>query len=118
TLFRRLLVHPPRLAAGEQIQINAYVDRDPIGLTTASAVNPAGATVTNSTVGSDTTILVLPQHTLGFCMVVGLKMTAGTSQATTPAVYYVSVEAAVSWSWTFRVDCSGRRRWLTPQGGT
>jgi hypothetical protein len=118
-MFRRILVHHAPLRAGEQVQVNAYVDKDPTTLTTSSPVNPALATVTNLIVGTTTTVLVLPQHTLGFSMVVGLKLTGGGDigfgPTTSPTVYYFSVEAAVSWAWTFTVDCSSRRRMLNGQ---
>lgn len=107
--FRRVEVHHAPLATGEQILVEAFVDRDPITFTTALTPVPSTATATNSTVGSTITQLTFGTDTIGKTMFFGLKLTAGTDQATTPRVNYVSVEIGGTWVWDLTLACSSKR---------
>jgi hypothetical protein len=111
-LFRRIALHHAALKAGEAILVNAYMDTDPMTFTTALAPNPVGATVPNSTVGSTITVLTLPTRTIGRSMVFAFKETAGTNNATTPKVFYASVEVSVPWTWEGWLDLTHKRRML------
>jgi hypothetical protein len=111
-LFRRIALHHAALKAGEAILVNAYMDTDPMTFTTVLATNPAGATVTNLTVGSTITVLTLPTRTIGRSMVFAFKETAGTNNATTPKVFYASVEVSVPWTWEGWLDLTHKRQLL------
>jgi hypothetical protein len=114
-LFRRITVHHAPLNANEQIQIEAFVDTDPMTFTTALAPNPAGATITNSTVGSTITVLTLPTRTIGRSMVFALRLQSSPISAggpTTPKVFYASVEVSVPWTWEGWLDLTHKRRML------
>jgi len=108
-LLRRIVIQHAPLNPGEQIYIEAHVDQDPTRFTTSLGANPATAFTTNSTAGSTATVLALPARTIGYSMYIAIKLSAGTSQATSPVVFYFSVEVSVSWTWKFTLDCSSRR---------
>lgn len=111
-MFRRVVVHHAPLAAGEQVKVDAFVNLDPAKY--SSALTP---TATNTHVYSggespsvaSSTVLSLPQHTTGFSLYFAVTVTAGTSQATSPAVYYVSTEISVPWTFEMTLDCTTRR---------
>jgi hypothetical protein len=111
-LFRRIIVYHAALKAGEQLTVNAYVDTDPVIWTSLLAVNPAGATVTNPTVGSTITVLTLPLRTRGQSLFWAAKLTAGTGQGSTPTIFYGSIEIAVPWTWEGWLDLTHKRRML------
>jgi hypothetical protein len=112
-LFRRIMVHHAPLNLGESIQVNGYIDIDPIKFTTALAPT---ATVTHAYSVSDSnptvTVLTFPLRTLAHSMTFALKLTAGTGNLTTPNVYYVNMEIAVPWTWEGWFDLTFRRRLL------
>lgn len=110
--FRRIEVHHTPLAAGEQILIEAFVDRDPVTFTTALTPAPATATATNSTIGSTLTALTFGADTIGKTLFYGLKLAAGTSNLTTPRVSYVSIEIGGTWTWLFTLACTSKRQLL------
>jgi hypothetical protein len=112
-LWRRLIVHHTALNAGESVLIKAFLDTpNPTKVTTSTAPVPAGATITNATVGSTSTVLTMPSRSIAPDLNFALQLTAGTSQLTSPIVYYVNIELSVSWTWRFTVDCSSRIRML------
>jgi hypothetical protein len=112
-LFKRLIVTHAPLAAGEQVLLQGWVDKDPLKFAT-TATQGSGASQytaqnTNSTVGSTQTVLTLPASTIGNSMFYALQLTAGTSNGTSPTVYYISAEIGVPWLWSFTVNCSSQR---------
>jgi hypothetical protein len=112
-LFRRLIVSHAPLAAGEGILLQAWVDKDPLKFKT-NATKGSGSTqyteqVSNTTAGATQTVLTLPAATVGNALFFGLKLTAGTSNLTTPTVYYISAEIGVPWAFQFTVNCSSQR---------
>jgi hypothetical protein len=111
-LLRRVVVHHAPLNVGEQLYVETHVEQDPMGFTTTLGPSPALSSVTNSTVGSVTTILTLPARTIGKSMYLAMKLTAGTGQLTTPNVFYFSVEVAVPWTWEGWFDLTHKRRLL------
>jgi hypothetical protein len=112
-LFKRLIVTHAPLAAGEQVLLQGWVDKDPLkfatGATQGSGASQYTAQNTNSTVGSTQTVLTLPASTIGNSMFYALQLTAGTSNGTSPTVYYISAEIGVPWLWSFTVNCSSQR---------
>lgn len=128
--FRRLEVHHRPLNAGEAITAEVFIDGDPLAFTTALAPRPSTATVTNSVVGTDVTVLSVGQDpndpfgsSIGRSLHYAVKLTAGTSQATTPVVVYVAIEVGGTWIWDLDLDCTSLRRLLNgsnddPQGVT
>jgi hypothetical protein len=125
--FRRVEVHHTPLLAGETITVNCYVDLDPLSFTTTLPPRPSTATVTNSTVGTDVTVLTLgndptPTGTnVGRSIIYAVRLGAGTNQQTTPKVIYAAVEVGGTWVWDLDLDCTSSRRLLNgsnddPQG--
>ncbi|MFI4977543.1 MAG: hypothetical protein ACHQC8_02530 [Solirubrobacterales bacterium] len=100
-LLRRLIVTHRPLNAGEKIQVDAYVEKDPLTQTLGSP----DATFTNSTLGSTSTVMPFASGTLGKSVFFVLTLTAGTSQLTTPIVYQYAVEVAPGWVWKFTIGC-------------
>jgi hypothetical protein len=111
--FKRIEVHHAPLNAGEQILVKAFVDQDPLTFTTSLAPVPAAATATNSTVGSTITAMTFGGDTIGKTLYFALKLTAGTSQLTTPRVSYVSIELGGTWVAELNLACTARRQMLT-----
>jgi hypothetical protein len=110
--FRTIEIHHSPLAAGQSVLVRAFVDQDPLGFTTSLTPVPATATVTNSTLNSSTTTLTFGGDTVGKTLYYAVQLTAGTSQATTPKIFYTAIEAGGSWNWDFQFDCSSKRRTL------
>ena len=112
--FRRVEAHHVPLNAGESMQLNAYLDLDPLAFTTSLTPVPSTATVTNSVVGSAVTVLTVgntaSQGNVGRSLVPAAKLTAGTNQATTPKIIYWAVEVGGTWIWDLDFDCSNIRR--------
>lgn len=128
--FRRIEAHHRPLNAGESVQIEAFVDADPLAFTTALAPRPTTATVTNSTVGSGVTTLSIGQDpndpfgsSIGRSLYFASQLHAGTGNATTPVIIYFAIEVGGTWVWEVDIDCTSRRRLLNgatedPQGVT
>jgi hypothetical protein len=108
--FRRVEVHHSPLAAGEQILIEAFVDTDPLKFTTALTPVPATATATNTIAGSSLTALTFGVDTVGKTLYFAIKLTAGTTQLTTPRVSYISVEVGGTWVADINLACTSRRQ--------
>ena len=113
--FRRIEAHHAPLATGEQILIEAFVDTDPLAFTTALAPAPATATVTNSTVGSALTALTFGTDTIGKTLYYAVKLTAGTSNLSTPRLSYVSIEIGGTWAFELFLGCTSKRGLLDGQ---
>jgi hypothetical protein len=112
-LMRRIIVHHSALPGGTSIQVNAYIDGDPMSFTTGLVPNPAGATVTNSTAGTTTTILTFPVRTIAHSLFFAMKLTSdGTFHANSPTIFYASVEVSVPWTWEGWLDLTHKRRML------
>jgi hypothetical protein len=111
--FRRIEVHHAPLAAGEQILVEAFVDQDPLGFSTALTPVPSGATATNNVVGSTNTSLTFGADTLGKTLYFALQLTAGTSNLTTPRVSYVSIEVGGTHVFEVELACTSKRRLLS-----
>jgi hypothetical protein len=110
--FRRIEVHHSPLNAGEVIQIQAYVDQDPLLFTTALAPVPVTATATNNLPGSSLTAMTFGADTIGKTLYFALKLTAGGagSPSTTPRVAYVSIEVGGTWVADINLACTSRRQ--------
>lgn len=108
--FRRVEVKHSPLNAGESIMVEAFVDQDPLAFTTA--LTPTATSPVNTTVGSSVTALTFGADTVGKTMYFAIKLTAGTNQATTPRVAYISVEVGGTRTWEFDLDCTSKRRLL------
>jgi len=114
--FRRLEVHHAPLNAGESIFIECFVDQDPLSFNTGLAPIPATQSGgTNSTVGSTTTALILGGDTVGKTLYFALKLTAGTGNATTPRVSYVTIEVGGTWVADVNLSCVSIRRTLSQE---
>jgi hypothetical protein len=111
--FRRIEVHHAPLNAGEQILIEAFVDQDPLAFSTSLTPVPATATATNSTLNSTLTALTFGADTLGKTLYFALKLTAGTSNLTTPRVSYVSIEVGGTWAFEVWLACQATRTLLS-----
>jgi len=117
--FRRIEVHHSPLAAGEAIDIECFVDQDPLGFAIALAPVPTSqAGGHNATVGSTITSLILGSDTVGKTLYFALKLTAGTSQNTTPRVSYVSIEVGGTWVVDVQLACTSRRQTLSQEWDT
>jgi hypothetical protein len=110
--FRRIEVHHAPLNAGERIDIEAFVDTDPLAFTTGLTPVPPGATNFNTTVGSAITAMTFAASTVGKTLYYAIKLTAGTSQLTTPRVSYVSIEVGGTWVADVYLACTARRHLL------
>jgi hypothetical protein len=119
--FRTIEVHHAPLAAGESVKVSGFVDLDPVSFTTA--LIPTG-TVTNSTLGQNTTTLSFGANVgVGHMMYFALQLTAGSGGATSPKVHYATAEVGGTWVWDLDLDGSFHRRTLDqsmedPQGVT
>jgi len=117
--FRRVEVHHAPLNAGEQIFIEVFVDQDPLSFTTALAPVPAAQSGgTNSTLGSTLTALLIGQDTVGKTLYFAIKLTAGTNQATTPRVAYVTIEVGGCWVADVFLACVSKRYGMPQQPDT
>lgn len=112
--FRRIEVQHSPLTSGQRIQVNAFVDQDPLVFTTSLTPVPPTATVVNTTVGSAQTILTFGTATVGRTLYYSLALGGGGTS--TPSIQYVAVECGGTWTWEFTFDCSERRRLLNAQG--
>ena len=112
---RGIIKHAP-LRASESIAYEAHVDQDPAAFTTALAPNPAGATVTNSTLGSTATVLNLPQATLGHSAYRVIRPAGpGTS---TPTIFDETLVIATGFTWEMTLECTSWRKNLDGQDDT
>lgn len=114
--FRRIEVQHSPLATGESITVQAFLDSDPLGFSSALTPIPPSATVTNSTVGSSQTLLTFGVDTVGKTLYYSLNLGGGGT--TTPRLNYVAVEIGGTWVWNFTLDCSSKRRTLSQPPGT
>lgn len=109
--FRRIEVHHSPLNVGEVIQIQAYVDQDPLQFTTALAPVPATATATNNLVGTSLTALTFGADTIGKTLYFALKISeTETPPNTTPRVAYISIEVGGTWVADINLACTSRRQ--------
>jgi hypothetical protein len=107
--FRRIEINHSPLNAGERIDIEAFVDQDPLAFTTALAPT---ATAFNATAGSSLTALAFGKDTIGKTLYFALKLTAGAGNATTPRVSYVSIEVGGTWAFEVTLACTAKRQLL------
>ena len=114
--FRRIEVSHSPLAAGEGVEVEAFVDQDPLSFTTALAPVPVTATVSNTTLGSKLTAMTVGADTVGKTLYFAIKLTAGTSQLTTPRVSYASIEIGGTWAVQVALYCSSKRQLLGSLG--
>lgn len=112
--FRRIEVQHAALTTGQSITVKAFVDQDPSIYTSSLTPVPSTATVTNSTVGSTTTILTFGSATVGKTLFYSLILNGPGS--TTPQVQYVAVEVGGTWVWELTLDCTSKRRLLNGAG--
>lgn len=109
-LLRRCIATHRPLNTGESIQIDAYVDKDPL----TQALGTPDATVTNSVVGSTSTVMPFASGTLGKSVFFVITLTAGAGQLTTPILFQYAVEVAPGWVWKFTIRCYSIEDTLTP----
>jgi hypothetical protein len=114
--FRRVTLHHAPLRTGESISVEAHIDQDPAVYTTALAPSPAGATVLNNTVGSIVTVLNLPQASLGHAMYRVWRVNGPNTGATTPTIFYETIEMTTGWTWEMTLECTNRRKNLNVTG--
>jgi hypothetical protein len=105
--FRRIeAVHSP-LAVGESITLKGFVNQDPLSYT--AGLTPT-ATITNSQLNSTLTALTFGADTVGRTEFDAI--TFGGNGSSTPKVNRVAVEVGGTWTWTFDLDCTAKRRLL------
>lgn len=128
-LIRRVTVQHDVIPTGASVYVEAHVDQDPTGFNTQLGPNPANASITNSTAGSQVTILTLPQGTIGRSMYLAIELTHGTktnrvgnppwpTQDGSPGIQSVSIEVSTPWAWKMTLDCTSQRKNLTQQDDT
>ena len=105
-LLRRVTIQHRPLKAGEKIQADAYLDKDPLTQTLGSP----DFTVSNTTLASTQTVLIFSNDTLARSAFYVFTLTAGTSNLTTPVIFRWATEIGSTWVWDLELDASARRR--------
>ena len=117
--FRRIEVHHAPLNAGEAIFVECFVDADPLGFSTGLAPIPVSQTGgNNSTPATTITALTLGSDTVARTLYFAIRMTAGTNNATTPRVSYVTIEVGGTWVADVSLACVLRRAALSQDQDT